>query len=93
MVKLDLKTKGFLLFFSPIFTKGIRAKLNELESESDFSLKMRGKFGKSELTTLKGPQPIVQWLVICSKIESVTHSVTHSVTMSPIELSDSRLDN
>ena len=44
----------FLLFF-PIFTKRIKAKLNELESESDISLKMRGKVGKSELTPRNGP--------------------------------------
>ena len=49
----------FLLNF-PIFTKEIKAKLNELESESDISLKMGGKVGKSELTRLNGPLPIVQ---------------------------------
>ena len=40
---------GFFLVF-PIFTQGIRAKLNELESESDIFLQNEGKVGKSELT-------------------------------------------
>ena len=39
----------------PNLTKGIKAKLDELESESDIFLKMRGKVGKSELTPLNGP--------------------------------------
>ena len=39
----------FLLFF-PIFTKGIKAKLNDLESESDIFPQNEGKVGKSELT-------------------------------------------
>ena len=39
----------FLLLFL-IFTKGIKAKLNELESESDISPQNEGKDGKSELT-------------------------------------------
>ena len=36
--------------FFPIFTKGIKAKLNELESESDIFPQNEGKVGKSELT-------------------------------------------
>ena len=49
----------FLLFF-PIFTKGIKAKLNDLESESDFSPQNEGKVGKSELT------PVVKALTNCA---------------------------
>ena len=38
------KKKERIFAFPPIFTKGIKAKLNELEScESDISLKMRAK--------------------------------------------------
>ena len=44
-----MKKMELLLFF-PIFTKGIQAKHNELESESDIFLQNEGKVGKSELT-------------------------------------------
>ena len=44
----------FLLFFT-IFTKGIKAKLNKLESESDIFPQDEGKVGKSEFTTLNRP--------------------------------------
>ena len=37
------------MLFLPIFTKGIKAKLNELESESDIFPQNEGKVGKSEL--------------------------------------------
>ena len=49
----------FLQFF-PIFTKGIKAKLNELESESDIFPQNEGKVGKSELT------PVVKALTKCA---------------------------
>ena len=49
-----MKKLEFLLFFS-ILTKGIKAKLNELESESDIFPQNEGKVGKSELTPLNGP--------------------------------------
>ena len=39
----------------PFFTKGIKAKLNDLESESDIFPQNEGKVGKSELTPLNGP--------------------------------------
>ena len=48
-----------MLFF-PIFTKGIKAKLNELESESDIFPQNEGKVGKSELT------PVVKALTNCA---------------------------
>ena len=38
------------MLFGSIFTKGIKAKLNELESESDIFPQNEGKVGKSELT-------------------------------------------
>ena len=50
-----------MLFF-PIFTKGIKAKLNELESESDIFPQNEGKVGKSELT------PVVKALTNCALI-------------------------
>jgi len=50
-----------LLFF-PIFTKGIKAKLNELESESDIFPQNEGKVGKSELT------PVVKALTNCAVV-------------------------
>ena len=50
----------FLLNF-PIFTKEIKAKLNELESESDISLKMGGKVGQSRPVGLPTPQHEVLW--------------------------------
>ena len=49
----------FLLFFR-IFTTGIKAKLNELESESDIFPQNEGKDGKSELT------PVVKALTNCA---------------------------
>ena len=49
----------YLLFF-PIFTKGIKAKLNELESESDIFPQNEGKVGKSEMT------PVVKALTNCA---------------------------
>ena len=55
----------FLLFF-PIFTKGIKAKLNELESESDIFPQNEGKVGKSELT------PVVKALTNCALVAEVT---------------------
>ena len=47
---------------SPVamFTKGIKAKLNELESESDIFPQNEGKVGKSELT------PVVNALTNCA---------------------------
>ena len=50
-----LKNKYLFLLFFPFFDKGIYAKLNDLESESDIFLKMRGKVVKSELDTFNGP--------------------------------------
>ena len=50
-----------MLFF-PIFTKGIKAKLNELESESDIFPQNEGKVGKSELT------PVVKALTNCAVV-------------------------
>ena len=44
----------FLLFF-PIFHKGIKAKLNELESESDILPYNEGHSWETELTPLNGP--------------------------------------
>ena len=44
----------FLLFFL-ILIEGIKAKLNELEIESDIFPKNEGKVGRSELTPLNGP--------------------------------------
>ena len=41
------------MLFAPIFTKGIKAKPNALESESDFFPQNEGKFGKSELTPVE----------------------------------------
>jgi len=49
----------FLLFF-PIFTKGTKAKNNELESESDIFPRNEVKVGKSELT------PVVKALTNCA---------------------------
>ena len=49
----------FLLFF-PIFTKGLRAKLDKLESESDIFPQHEGKVGKSQLT------PVVKALTNCA---------------------------
>ena len=48
-----------MLFFL-IFTKGIKAKLNELESESDIFPQNEGKVDKSELT------PVVKALTNCA---------------------------
>ena len=48
----------FLLLF-PIFTTGIKAKLNKLESERDIFPQNEGKDGKSELT------PVVKALTNC----------------------------
>ena len=53
------KKMGFLIFF-PIFTKGIKAKFNELESESDIFPQNEGKVGKSELI------PVVKALTNCA---------------------------
>ena len=50
---------GFLIF-SLIFTEGIKAKFNELESESDIFPQNEGKVGKSELT------PVVKALTNCA---------------------------
>ena len=68
-----------MLFFSSIFTKGIKAKLNELESESEIFPQNEGKVGKSELTPVEkaltncsilcqvavGGQCLVQSLLVC----------------------------
>ena len=48
-----------MLFFL-IFTKGFKAKLNELESESDIFPRNEGKFSKSQLT------PVVKTLTNCA---------------------------
>ena len=48
------------MLFPPVFTKGINAKLNELESESDIFPQNEGKVGKSELT------PVVKALTNCA---------------------------
>ena len=48
--------------FSPFFIKGIKAKLNELESESDILPQNEGKVDKSELT------PLVKALTNCALI-------------------------
>ena len=48
-------SKRWLFLFFLIFTKGIKAKLNTLESEVDISLQMRGKVDQSELTPFNGP--------------------------------------
>ena len=48
-----------MLFF-PNFSKGIKAKLNELESESGIFPQNEGKDGKSELT------PVVKALTNCA---------------------------
>ena len=50
-----------MLFF-PIFSKGIKAKLNDLESESDIFPQNEGKVGKSELT------PVVKALTNCAMV-------------------------
>ena len=50
--------------FFPISTKGIKAKLNELESESDIFPQNEGKVGKSELT------PVVKALNNCAMLRS-----------------------
>ena len=49
----------YLLFFL-IFTKGFKAKLNELESESDIFPRDEGKVSKSQLT------PVVKALTNCA---------------------------
>ena len=49
-----------LLF--PIFTKGIKANLNELESESDIFPQNEGKDGKSGFT------PVVKALTNCAVV-------------------------
>ena len=46
--------------FLPNFSKGIKAKLNDLESESDIFPQNEGKAGKSELT------PVVKALTNCA---------------------------
>ena len=46
----------------PIFTKGIKAKLNVLESESDIFPQNEGKVGKSQLT------PVVKALTNCALV-------------------------
>ena len=56
------------MLFSPIFTKGIKAKLNELESESDIFPQNEGEDGKSELT------PIVKALTNCAMLPSFSAS-------------------
>ena len=56
----------FWLFF-PIFTKGIEAKLNDLESESDILPQNKGKIGKSELT------PVVKALTNCAREKHQTY--------------------
>ena len=61
----------FLLFFL-IFIKGIKAKLNEWESESDISPQNEGKYGKSELT------PEVKALTNCVVVNIVFILPRHS---------------
>ena len=63
--------------FFPIFTKGIKAKLNELESESDILPQNGGKDGKSELT------PVVKALTNCAVVRlwAVLPSVSESFEM------------
>ena len=51
------------MLFAPIFTKGIKAKLNELESESDIFPQNEGKIDKSELT------PVVKALTNCALMQ------------------------
>ena len=50
-----------MLFFT-IFTKGIKGKLNELESESDIFPQNEGKDGKSGFT------PVVKALTNCAVV-------------------------
>ena len=53
------------MLFAPIFTKGIKAKLNELESESDIFPQNEGKVDKSELT------PVVKALTNCAMAQAM----------------------
>ena len=57
------------MLLTPILTKGIKAKLNELESESDIFPQNEGKVGKSELT------PVVKALTNCAMHQVVTFSL------------------
>ena len=59
------------MLFSPIFTKGIKAKLNELESESDIFPQNEGKVGKSELT------PVVKALTNCALAKILFRVIYH----------------
>ena len=52
----------FWISSSSIFTNKIKAKLNELESESNVFLQNEGKDGKSELT------PVVKALTNCAMV-------------------------
>ena len=54
------------MLFAPIFTKGIKAKRNQLESGSDIFPQNEGKVGKSELT------PVVKALTNCALIHWLT---------------------
>ena len=65
------------MLFAPIFTKGIKAKLNELESESDIFPQNEDKVGKSELT------PVVKALTNCAL--SCNNSNSLSFTHLPLE--------
>ena len=62
------------MLFAPIFTKGIKAKLNELESESDIFPQNEGKVDKSELT------PVVKALTNCGM--GSTLSIANMITSS-----------
>ena len=64
----------FLLFF-PIFIKGIKEKLNDLESESDIFLQNEGKVGKSELT------PVVKALTNCAMPLTTGRQLMFSMAM------------
>ena len=46
---------GIFSFFFLILTKGIKAKLNELESDSDIFPYNEGQSWKTELTAVNGP--------------------------------------
>ena len=55
-----------------MFTKGIKAKRNELESESDIFPQNEGKVGKSQLT------PVVKALTNCALLCSLLNSLTRA---------------
>ena len=59
------------MLFAPIFTKGIKAKLNELESESDIFPQNEDKVDKSELT------PVVKPLTNCALVHTTIGSLAH----------------